>query len=105
MKLIYPLIWQQFNILRLVFGTKMMKSLTINPQMRMMSYHAFRNLQRPPSSQTIFLERFLTVQLSTGLPKCAMILGYVFVHVQSIPVHGGKTIRSLFIMIINARWV
>ncbi len=33
MKLIYPLLWQQFNILRLFFRTKMMKSLTMNPQM------------------------------------------------------------------------
>ncbi len=105
MKLIYPLLWQQFNILRLFFRTKMMKSLTMNPQMMMMSIHTFRTLQRPPSSWTIFLECFLTVQLSTGHLKCAMILGYVFVHVQSIPVHGGKTIRSWFIMIMNARWV
>ncbi len=50
MKLIYPLFWQQFNILRLFFKTKMMKSLTMNPQMRKMSIHAFRTLQRPPSS-------------------------------------------------------
>jgi hypothetical protein len=105
MKLIYLLLWQQFNILRLFFRTNMMKSLTMNPQMTMMSYCAFRTLQRPPSSQTIFLERFLTVQLSTGHLKCAMILGYVFVHVQSIPDHGGKTIRSLLIMTMNARWV
>jgi hypothetical protein len=105
MKLIYPLLWQQFNILRLFFRTKMMKSLTMNPQMRMMSNHAFRTLQRPPSSQTIFSERFLIVQLSTGHLKSAIILGHVFVYVQSIPVHGGKTIRSLFIVIMNARWV
>ncbi len=50
MKLIYPLLWQQFNILRLFFKTKMMKSLTMNPQMMMMSIHAFRTLQRSPSS-------------------------------------------------------
>jgi hypothetical protein len=105
MKLIYPLLWKQFNILRLLFRTKMMKSLTMNPQMRMMSYQIFRTLQRPPSSRTIFLEHFLTVQLSTARLKCAIILSYVFVHVQSIPVHGGKTIKSLFIMIMNARWV
>jgi hypothetical protein len=49
-------------------------SLTLNPQMRKMNIHAFRTLQRPPLSQKIFLERFLTVQLSTGRLKCAMIL-------------------------------
>jgi hypothetical protein len=47
MKLIYPLLWQQFNILRLFFRTKM-KSLTKNPQMMMMSIHAFRTLQKTP---------------------------------------------------------
>jgi hypothetical protein len=93
------------NILRLFFKTKMMKSLTMNSQMRKMSIHAFRTLQKPPSSQKIFLERFLTVLLSTGHLKCAMNLRYVFVHVQSIPVHGGKAIRSLFMMIMNARVV
>ncbi len=91
--------------LRLFFKTNMMKSLTMNPQMMMISIHAFRTLQRPPSSRKFFLERFLTVQLSNGRLKCAMILDYVFVHVQSIPVHGEKTIKSLFIMIMNARWV
>jgi hypothetical protein len=49
--------------------------------------HSFRNLQRPPSSQKIFLERFHTVQLSTGRLKCSTNLNFVFVHVQSIPVH------------------
>ncbi len=44
MKLIYSLLWQQFNILRLFFRTKIMKSLTMNPQMMMMSIHAFRTL-------------------------------------------------------------
>jgi hypothetical protein len=43
-KLIYPLLWQQFSILRLFFKTKMMKFLTLNPQMRKMSIHAFRIL-------------------------------------------------------------
>jgi hypothetical protein len=87
--------WQQFNILRLFFKTKMMKSLTMNPQMMMMSIHAFRTLQRPPLSRKIFLECFLTVQLSTGCLKFAMIQGYVFVHVQSIPVHEGQTIMII----------
>jgi hypothetical protein len=68
-----------------------------------MSIHAFKTLQKTPSSQKIFLERFLTVQLSTGRLKCAMVLGFVFVHVQSIPVHGGITRASLFIMIMDAR--
>ncbi len=107
MKLIFLLFWQQFNILILFFKTKMMNSLTMNPQiqMRKMSIHTFRTLQRPPSSRKIFLERFLTVLLSTGRLKCAMILRYVFFHVQSIPVHGEKTVTSLFILIMNARWV
>jgi hypothetical protein len=54
------------DILRLFFKAKMMKSLTMTAKMRKMSYHAFRTQQRPPSSQKIFLELFLTVQLSTG---------------------------------------
>ena len=64
--------------------------LTLKPQMMMMSYHIFRTLQRPPSSQKIFLEHFHTVQLSTGHLKCAMILGFLFAHVQFHPNHGGK---------------
>ncbi len=64
---IYLLYWQQFDVLRLFFKAKMMKSLTMKAKMRKMSYHAVRTLQRPPSSQKIFLERFLPVQLSTGL--------------------------------------
>ncbi len=62
---IYPLFWQRFDILRLFFKAKMMKALTMNPQMRKMSIHIFRTLQRPPSSQKNFLERFISVQLST----------------------------------------
>ncbi len=72
LKLIFLLLWQQFNILRLFFKTKMMKSLTMNSQMMMMSTHTFRTLQRSPSSQKIFLEHFLTVQSSTVRLKCAM---------------------------------
>jgi hypothetical protein len=53
-------------------------------------YSRLQNPTKTPSSQKIFLECFLTVLLSTGCLKCVMILGYVFVHVQSIPVHGGK---------------
>ncbi len=41
-------------------------ALTMKAKMRKMSYHTFRTLQRPPSPQKIFLESFLTVQLSTG---------------------------------------
>jgi hypothetical protein len=81
----------------------MIVPLILNPQMRKMTIHAFKTLQRPPSSRKIFLERFLTVQLSTGHLKCAMLLGFVFVHVQSIPVHGGITGTSIFIMIMDAR--
>jgi hypothetical protein len=78
--------------------------LTLKAKM-MIAFPSIRTLQRPPSSRKIFLERFLTVQLSIGRLKCAMILGFVFVHVQSIPVHGGITITSLFIMIMDAWWV
>ena len=100
MKLIYLLLWQQFSILSL-FMIQMNFPLTLTKMM--IVFPSFRTLQRPPSSQKIFLERFLTVQLSTGRLKCAMILGFVFVHVQSIPVHGGITRTSLFIMIMDAR--
>jgi hypothetical protein len=65
MKPIY-LLKQQFYILRLFFKAKMMKAQTMNPQMRKMSIHVFRTLQRPPSSQKISLKHFLSVQLSTG---------------------------------------
>jgi hypothetical protein len=101
MKLIDPLLWQRFNILRLFIKTKMIFPLTLKAKM-MIAFPSIRTLQRPPSSQKKFLECFLTVQLSTGHLKCAMILGYVFVHVKSIPVHGGITITSLFIMIMDA---
>ncbi len=46
----YPLFRQQFDILRLFFKAKMMNPLTLNSQMRNMTIHAFRTLQRPPSS-------------------------------------------------------
>jgi hypothetical protein len=49
MKLIHPLLWQQFNILRLSFKTKMIFPLTLKAKM-MMSICSFRTLQRPPSS-------------------------------------------------------
>jgi hypothetical protein len=54
------------------------------------SFPSFRTLQRPPSSWKISLERFLTVQSSTGHLSCAKTLNFVFVHVQVIPDHGGK---------------
>jgi hypothetical protein len=103
MKPIYLLYWQQFGILRLFFKAKMIKSLTIKAKMRKMSYHAFRTLQWPPSSQKIFLECFLTVQLSTGLLKQRTTLSFVFVHVQIHPNHGGKNIISFLMMIMDAR--
>ncbi len=103
MKLIIPLSWQQFNILRKNMR-QMNFPLTLKAKM-MIAFPSIRTLQRPPSFRNIFLERFVTVQLSTGHLKCAMILGFVFVHVQSIPIHGGITITSLFIMIIDAWWV
>ncbi len=67
MQSIYLLKRQQFDILRLFFKAKMMKSLTMKVKMRKMSYHTFRTLQRLPSSQKIFLEHFLTVQLYNGV--------------------------------------
>jgi hypothetical protein len=103
MKLMIPLLWQQLNILR-KFMTQMNFFLTLKAKM-MIAFPSIRTLQRPPSSRKFLLERFLTAQLSTGHLICAMILGLVFVHVQSIPVHGGITIASLFIMISDAWWV
>ncbi len=103
MKLIIPLLWQQFNILR-----NKHKTDEFSPDFEGKdddSFSSIRTLQRPPSSQKNFLERFLTVQLFTWRLKCAMILSFVFVHVQSIPVYGGITITSLFIMIMDAWWV
>jgi hypothetical protein len=87
MKLIILLLWQQFNILR-KFMRQMNFPLTLKAKM-MIAFPSIRTLQRPPSPRKFFLECFLTVQLSHGCLKCAMILGFVFVHVQSIPVHGG----------------
>ncbi len=69
MKPIYLMSRQQFDILRHFFKAKMMKSLTMKAKMRKMSYHAFRTLQRPTSSQKILLKCFLTVKLSTGCLK------------------------------------
>jgi hypothetical protein len=87
MKLIYLLLWQQFSILSL-FMIQMNFPLTLTKMM--IVFPSFRTLQRPPSSQKIFLERFLTVQLSTGRLKCATTLNFVFVHVQFIPDRGAK---------------
>ncbi len=105
-KPIYPLQRQQFNILRLfliqIFRTKMIILLTLKAKM-MIVIHYFRTLQRPLSSQKISLERFLTVQSSTGRLKCATTPNFVFVHVQVIPDHGGEKVRSSFMMIMNAR--
>jgi hypothetical protein len=63
--------------------------------MRKMSIHVFRTQQRPPSSQRVSLERFISVQLSTGHLKWATTLNFVFVHVQLHPNHGGK--NNIFI--------
>jgi hypothetical protein len=68
MKLIYPMLWQQFNILRLflikIFRTKMIKFLTMNPQMMMISIHAFRTQQNTPIISKDFLR---------ALPHCPII--------------------------------
>ncbi len=61
-KLIYQLLWQQFNILRLSFKIKMIFLLTLKAKM-MMSICSFRTLQRPPSSQKIV----------RALPHCPII--------------------------------
>ncbi len=81
----------------------MMKTLTMNPQMRKMSIHNFRTLQRPPSSQKISWKRFLSVQLYTGHLNWRTTLNFVFVHVQIHPNHGGENIISLLMMIMDAR--
>ncbi len=52
MKLIYPLLWQQFNILRLlmiqIFRTKMILPLILKVKM-MIVIHSFGTIQMPPS--------------------------------------------------------
>jgi hypothetical protein len=67
------------------------------------SYLLHQNPTKPPLTQKNSLEHFLSVQSSTGHLKCATTLNFVFVHVQVIPDHGGKTITSLFMMIMDAR--
>ena len=54
-----------------------------------------QNPTKAPSSQKIFLECFLTVQLSTGRLKSRTSLNFVFVHVQIHLNHGGK--KTIFI--------
>jgi hypothetical protein len=53
-------------------------------------FPSFRTLQRPPSSQKIFLERFLSVQLSTGRCKCATTLSFVLSMFKSFQTMEGK---------------
>jgi hypothetical protein len=76
MKLIIPLLWQQFSILR-KFMRQMNFPLTLKVKM-MIAFPSTRTLQRPPSSRKNFSEHFLTVHLSTGRLKCAIILGLFF---------------------------
>jgi hypothetical protein len=59
------------------------------------SFSLLQNPTETPSSQKIFIERFLSVQLYTGHFKCATTLNFVFVHVQVIPDHGKKGLYSL----------
>jgi hypothetical protein len=66
-------------------------------------YSRLQNPTKTPIVSKDFLRVLPHCQLSTGHLKCAMILDFVFVHVQSIPVHGGITRTSLFIMIMDAR--
>ncbi len=66
-------------------------------------YSRLQNPTKTPIVSKDFLERFLTVQLSTGRLKWATTLNFVFVHVQVIPDHGGKKYISLFMMIMDAR--
>jgi hypothetical protein len=87
-KLIYLMLWQQFNILR-KFMIQMNFTLTLKAKM-MKVFPSFRTLQKNSSSRKIFSERLLTVQSSTGHLKCGTTLNFVFVHVQFIPDHGGK---------------
>jgi hypothetical protein len=68
----------------------------------MIVFPSFRTLHRPPSSQKIFLDRVLTVQLSTGHLKCATTLNFVFVHVQFHPNHGGEKMMYQFMIIMDA---
>jgi hypothetical protein len=58
-------------------------------------YSHLQNPTKTPSSQKKSLERFLSVQLSTGHLKCATTLNFVLVHVQFHPNHGGK--KNIFI--------
>jgi hypothetical protein len=67
------------------------------------------SLHQNPTKTPIILKNFLR-----ALPHCPIIHWasqmrhdprFCFVHVQSIPVHGGITITSLFIMIMDAWWV
>ncbi len=66
-------------------------------------YSRRQNPTKTPIIPKIFLERFLTVQLSTGCLKCATTFNFVFVHVQVIPDHGGKKRISLLMSIMDAR--
>ena len=66
-KLIYLLLWQQFNILR-KFMIQMNFPLTLKAKM-MIAFPSIRTLQRPPLSLKISLKRFLSVQLSNGRLK------------------------------------
>ncbi len=82
--------------------TKMIFPWTLKPKMMIVIRYS-RTPPRPPSSRKISLECFLSVQSLTGRLKCATTLNFVFVHVQVIPDHGGKTIISLFMMIMDER--
>jgi hypothetical protein len=68
-------------------------------------YSRLHNLTDPPIILNNFFRVLPHCLIITGYLKCAMIIHYVFVHVQSILVHRGKIITSLVILIMNARWV
>ena len=63
-KPIYPLFWQQFDILRLLFKAKMIFPPTLNPQMRKMTIHALQNPTKTPIISKDFLR---------ALPHCPTI--------------------------------
>jgi hypothetical protein len=61
------------------------------------SYSTLQNPTKAPIISKDFLKSY------TGCLKCAMILGYVSVHVQFISNHGMKNMRYKFMMIMDVK--